>query len=201
TGIPVRNGIGQGDKASARRELGLNSDGPVLLVMGGSQGARTLNDAVATALDRWLRAGIQVLHICGKAHFEANVSRPKGYVVLPYTERMDLVYSAANLVLCRAGAGTLSELAACGLPSVLVPYPFAADDHQAANARVFAEQGAAVVLSDQSVREGAAEDVVLKMLSKPEQLHEMGEQARRLARPKAAEAICGLVEALGTSRR
>ena len=201
TGLPVRDGIGQADKLWARRELGLSVEAPVLLVLGGSQGARSLNECVSRALDRWLSAGVQVLHICGKAHYDgAAAGARRGYVVLPYTERMDLAYAAADVVLCRAGAGTLSELAVCGLPSVLVPYPFAADDHQAANARVFADNGAAEVLSDWAVQQGEAEHVILRMLSKPKQLGSMAEQARKLARPRAAEAICELVGALAVGR-
>lgn len=201
TGLPVRERIGKVGKSEARMELGLSADRPVLLVLGGSQGAKSLNEAVAMALDRWLSAGVQVVHICGNAHYESfRTLERKGYMVLPYTDRMEVAYAAADLALCRAGAGTLSELAVCGLPSVLVPYPFAADDHQSANANAFAGSGAAEVLSDSAVRQGEAEHVILRLLSKPERLEVMAHRARELARPGAADAICDLVDAVANGR-
>jgi UDP-N-acetylglucosamine--N-acetylmuramyl-(pentapeptide) pyrophosphoryl-undecaprenol N-acetylglucosamine transferase len=198
TGLPTRPGIGAADRAEARRQLGLRPDGPALLVLGGSQGARSLNQAVAAGLSRWLEAGVQVLHLTGPSHLDAAVAAAgsavgNGYRALAYCERMELAYAAVDLVLCRAGASTLAELALCGLPALLVPYPYAADDHQRANASAFVRAGAARLLTDADVAAGAATSQVLELVANPELMASMGTSAKSLARPNAAEALADLV--------
>ena len=202
TGLPVRDGMGSADRSEAFEFFGLEPNKRTLLVLGGSQGALSLNTAVQQAAQTWLENGIQILHITGASHFEqARKHARRGYAVQPYVERMDLAYSACDLALCRAGAGTMAELAVCGVPSILVPYPYAADNHQEANARVFSAAGASVVISDRELRSGAAVALVLELMRYEERLRAMSLCARKLARPRAAEDICDIIGNLAVDCR
>lgn len=152
TGMPLRDGLGRRDPASSRMALGLKPADPVLLIVGGSQGARFLNQLGMGMINLIRRdmPTLQVLHLagdeeadaCTRAYREAGIRA----VVRPFLSEMEMAYGAATAALTRAGAGTLSELAALGVPALLVPYPHAADDHQHANASAFAEVGACRLL-------------------------------------------------------
>lgn len=163
TGVPVRLEISRLSSAESRataaaegmEEFGLKPDRRTVMVVGGSQGARALNLSVWEALPGISgRDDLQVLHLTGPGDFDderrreaerATSSAQISYTALPYTERMDLAYAVADLVVARSGAGTIAELVAAVVPSVLVPYPFAAGGHQAANAEKLAATGAAEV--------------------------------------------------------
>jgi UDP-N-acetylglucosamine--N-acetylmuramyl-(pentapeptide) pyrophosphoryl-undecaprenol N-acetylglucosamine transferase len=185
TGRPIPAGSRTIPREDARRRFELPTDGRVLLVYGGSQGARTLNELVVEA---FAEDGPLVLHLAGERDFESlrgRVSRD-GYRLLPYTHDFGAALAAADLALARAG-GSVYELAAAGTPAVLVPYPHATADHQTKNARHFEEAGAAVV-----VREAAAATIpalVSSLLADTERLMRMTAAMRRLARPNAAEEI------------
>ena len=153
TGLPIRRLISGLDRAErrgpARAELGLDRDRPTLLVTGGSQGARRLNTAVPAAAAALAAAGVQVLHISGRTT-QVDVRPGPGdppYVVLPYLDRMDLGYAAADLVICRAGASTVTEVAAIGLPAVFVPLPIG-NGEQALNAAPVVRAGGALCVDD-----------------------------------------------------
>ena len=152
TGMPVRSAFQPGDAAACRQALGLKPNRPVLLVMGGSQGARGLNEAVRRALPSLtlLEPQLQFIHLTGTHDFEsirqAHAAHGQPALVRPFLTEMDLALGAANVACSRAGASALAEIAAMRLPALLVPFPAAADDHQAANARAFARSGAARVL-------------------------------------------------------
>lgn len=157
TGVPVRASLrALPSRDAAIASLGLDSARKTLLAMGGSQGARSVNDA-AIAIARSLPPGWQLLLVTGEGDFErVRTAMPAGRAaVVEYLADPAGAYAAADLVLARAGASTLAELAAVGKPAILVPYPFAADDHQTTNARRFAESGAAVVVADGELPEGA----------------------------------------------
>ncbi|MBV8282444.1 MAG: UDP-N-acetylglucosamine--N-acetylmuramyl-(pentapeptide) pyrophosphoryl-undecaprenol N-acetylglucosamine transferase, partial [Candidatus Eremiobacteraeota bacterium] len=152
TGIPVRPEIlARPTQVEARRSLGLDPKLATAIVFGGSQGARSINVALSQMVaHRRLPAGFQVLHIAGERDYEwmaverkieANENR---YRLVPYLDKMALAYAAADIAVCRAGALTLAELAAVGLPSILIPYPHAAGDHQRKNAAVFVRHEAAI---------------------------------------------------------
>jgi UDP-N-acetylglucosamine--N-acetylmuramyl-(pentapeptide) pyrophosphoryl-undecaprenol N-acetylglucosamine transferase len=180
------------ERAAARSELGLPAQGPVLLVAGALAGARSLNDA---AVDAFGADGPAVLHLTGERDYEqvrSRVDRPD-YVVLPSTERFGAALSAADLALARAG-GTVWELAAAGLPAVLVPYPHATGDHQLQNARHFERAGGAVVLPDNEL--GSAPGVVRSLLADAARLGRMREAMLEAARPDAADAIAEELVAL-----
>jgi UDP-N-acetylglucosamine--N-acetylmuramyl-(pentapeptide) pyrophosphoryl-undecaprenol N-acetylglucosamine transferase len=151
TGNPVRGSISKGDREAALNHFGLARDRKTILVLGGSQGARSVNRAVMAGLKAGdLPANFQLLWQTGKLDHDTIVAEAgehaKTHRLFAFEERMDLVYAAADLVVARAGAITLAEIQACRLPSVLIPYPFAAGDHQRHNARTFAERGWAVVI-------------------------------------------------------
>ena len=157
TGVPVRASLrALPSRAAAAASLALDPQRKTLLAMGGSQGARTVNDA-AIAIARTLSPEWQLLLVTGEGDYErVRAAMPAGSAtVVGYLEDPAAAYAAADLVLARAGASTLAELAAVGKPAILVPYPFAADDHQTTNAQRFAETGAAVVVADRDLPDGA----------------------------------------------
>ena len=192
TGRPVpasSRAIGRDD---ARRRFQLPTEGRVLLVYGGSQGARTLNELVVEAFSE---DGPLVLHLAGERDFESlhdRVSRD-GYRLLPFTHDFGAALAAADLALARAG-GSVYELAAAGTPALLVPYPHATADHQTKNARHFEEAGAAMVVREADV--ATVPGLVGSLLSDPERLEGMAAAMRRLARPHAADEIADEVLAL-----
>jgi len=151
TGNPVRSSVARGDRLEALMRFGLAHDKKTILVLGGSQGARSLNDAVLKSLVAGsLPDDCQLLWQTGKLDYEtllANAGQHvDGHKLFAFEDRMNLVYAAADLAVARAGAITLAELEACRLPVVLVPYPHAAGDHQRRNARAFASRGWGVVV-------------------------------------------------------
>lgn len=177
TGVPVRAALrALPPREAACTRLGLNPRYRTLLALGGSQGARSINDALVGLLQRGgLPTGWQLLHLTGDAEYDrvrAELGRETGGVVRPYMHDIADAYAAADLVLARAGASTLGELAAIGRPAILVPYPFAADDHQTRNAEAFAAGGAAVTLAD---RELSADRLarLLADVARPERLAAM----------------------------
>ena len=152
-GLPIRRMISTLDRAALRDEalktFGLDPGRPTLLVTGGSQGARRLNQSVSGAAAGFLASGVQVLHVVGPMG-EATVRRDAGeppYVVLPYVDRMDLAYAAADLVICRAGANTVTEVSAVGLPAVFVPLPIG-NGEQELNARPVVDAGGGLLVPD-----------------------------------------------------
>lgn len=156
-GNPVRGDVGAADREKARAAWEFDQKFFTVLVFGGSQGARRLNELVLEAL-RWLSSetpALQALHISGPDHFEkvrdAYRALPFKAVVLPYCEEMAQAYAAADLVICRSGASTVSELVAARRPSFLVPYPHATDRHQQANAEVLKQQGIAEVFDEEKL--------------------------------------------------
>ena len=198
-GIPLRTAVARLDRAAARAEarahFGL-TDGPVLLVTGGSQGARNVNRAVTGAAADLAAAGVQVLHVAGPKQAEAVRGRRRPCRpthVLPYVDRMELAYAAADLAVCRAGAMTCAELAAVGLPAVYVPLPIG-NGEQALNARPVVDGGGGLLVDD------AAFDPDVRPLdraaaaARPGPAHRHGHRGRaRLGHRDADEALVDLV--------
>jgi UDP-N-acetylglucosamine--N-acetylmuramyl-(pentapeptide) pyrophosphoryl-undecaprenol N-acetylglucosamine transferase len=152
-GLPIRRMISTLDRPARRAEgraaFGLVPDLPTVLVTGGSQGARRLNDAVSSARRAFADAGVQVLHVAGpqgQVSVESGAGDPP-YVVVPFVDRMDLAYAAADLVVCRAGANTVTEVSAVGLPAVFVPLPIG-NGEQALNARSVVDAGGGLLVDD-----------------------------------------------------
>jgi UDP-N-acetylglucosamine--N-acetylmuramyl-(pentapeptide) pyrophosphoryl-undecaprenol N-acetylglucosamine transferase len=184
-------------RAEARRELGLPADEPVLLVAGALAGARSLNEAVVDALGE---RGPAVLHLTGERDLgfvRARVRRDD-YVALASIERFGVALGAADLALARAG-GSVWELAAAGLPAVLVPYPYATSDHQTKNARTFERAGGAIVVPDSEV--SRAVDLARSLVADGARLAAMRAAMLAAARPDAADEIAEELIALARARR
>lgn len=183
---------------------------PLLGVVGGSLGSPRLNDAALDLYDRWrARADVQVRHVAGRLHYDECRRRLDRlheardtlvYELVAYEDHMDRLYGRASLAVCRAGAVTVAELAAAGVPSVLVPWPGAADDHQSDNARVMARAGAAVVVADEDADGARLDAVARELLLDPERLAKMAAAARGLAHPDAADRLADLVEEAARAR-
>ena len=206
TGNPVRPEILAVDRASgrdnARAHLGLPADRRVVGVFGGSLGARRINLAVVDALRVWTdRTDLAVRHVVGERDWDlvsdALPALPEGGVVyqrVRYEERMDLLMTAVDLLVGRAGGTTVAEVAAVGLPSVLVPLPIAPGDHQTANGRALERAGAAVVVPDADLDAPRLVAEVDRLLGDPSRLEAMAAAAAGCARRDAADRVAALVE-------
>jgi len=207
TGAPVRASLRlAADGPGARTRLGLDPNGTTVVVIGGSQGARSINEAVAALVTRrTLGAGWQVLHVSGERDYaymqaeERVLAAGNRVRLVPYLEDPADAYAAADVVVARAGASTLAELAVTGTPAVLVPYPFAADLHQAHNAALFVERGAAAVIEDAEL-DGDRLWWTLRDVLEPERNRTMRSAARSLAPRDAVASIVGRVEARSAAR-
>jgi UDP-N-acetylglucosamine--N-acetylmuramyl-(pentapeptide) pyrophosphoryl-undecaprenol N-acetylglucosamine transferase len=185
TGRPIPARSQPLSRAEGRERFGLPLQGPVLLVFGGSQGARSLNEL---AVESFGAAGPAVLHLSGERDFEQlrpRVRRPD-YVLVPFTDDFGAAVGAADLVIARAG-GSVWEIAAAGKPAVLVPYPFATGDHQAKNADFFRDAGGAIVVAETDL--GLVPELARSLLDDPDRMTEMSAAMARVARPHAAEKI------------
>ena len=192
SGRPLPAGTGAADRLEARRRFGIGVEERCLLVFGGSIGARSLNEASVEAFGKV--APCAVLHACGRRDHEALAARlhelgaPPHYRLLPYIEPFADALAAADLTAARAG-GSVLEVAAAGLPAILVPYPHASADHQTRNARLMEAAGAAVVVPDDELDAVRLSREVGELLSSPAKLAAMSDAARRASRPDAAERI------------
>ncbi len=193
-GIPLRRSVTTLDRpalrGAARARFGLPPDGPVLLVFGGSQGARTLNTAVAAALPGLVAAGVAVLHAHGPTGTAADPA--PGYVPLPYIEDMHLAYAAADAVLCRAGAMTVAEVSAVGLPAVYVPLPHGNGEQALNAAPVVAAGGGALVPDAELTGERVLAELV-PLLGDPARVEATGKAARASGHADADERLARLV--------
>nr|MCU0782265.1 hypothetical protein [Akkermansiaceae bacterium] len=197
TGTPARPEIlSLPSRAEAATRFGLDPARPVVLVTGGSQGARRLNELSAEAATR-LPTDVQVLHIAGNADFarvrEIAAGR-SGHKVVGFCDQMASAYAVADLVIARAGASSLTEVGLAGLPSILVPYPFAADDHQTRNAEVFASAGAAELVQERELTAERLAALAEAILTDFATRTRMAAAARSLAVPDAAERVCQAIE-------
>jgi UDP-N-acetylglucosamine--N-acetylmuramyl-(pentapeptide) pyrophosphoryl-undecaprenol N-acetylglucosamine transferase len=197
-GLPIRRAVASLDRRARRTEarasFGLDPHLPTLLVTGGSQGARRLNDAASGAAAELRAAGIQVLHASGPAN---TVDVPDGgpgappYVVVPYLERMELAYAAADLALCRAGANTVIEMTAVGLPAAYVPLPIGNGEQELIAAPVV-EAGGGLLVDDADCSPGWVRTVLLPLLGDPARLAGMGAAAAGFGRRDGDERLVDL---------
>ncbi len=203
-GMPMRTSIVTLDRsaqrAAARAHFGLDPDRTTLLVFGGSLGAKRLNEVVTGAASDLRAAGVQVLHAVGES---ATGVVPLGddaiaYVTLPYIDRMDLAYAAADLAITRAGAMTCAELAAVGLPAVYVPLPIG-NGEQRLNAQPVVSAGGGLLIEDADFTPGALRAQVLPLIADPQRLAEMGRAASAHGVRDGAERLADMVRAAGGS--
>jgi UDP-N-acetylglucosamine--N-acetylmuramyl-(pentapeptide) pyrophosphoryl-undecaprenol N-acetylglucosamine transferase len=194
SGNPTRKEIGTVTRSKALKKLGLDSSKKTLFVFGGSQGASRINQALLEALGELSRANhLQILWQTGNRDYP-EVERKTASITLPITlwnfiDDMASALGAADLVISRSGATTIAELTKCGLPSILIPYPYATTGHQEENARLLLEAGACYLILDKDLNGRSLTAVVVEMLSDKRRLQQMAENSRKLARPKAAELI------------
>lgn len=198
-GTPVRSAMREESKDDPYDFFKLDRTKKTLLIMGGSQGARGVNRVVGMTLEQFERMGIQVLHIAGPTDYEEVRDVYAKHPLLPqhvaaFCHRMDMAYRVADLAIARSGASSMSELAYFGVPSLLVPYPTAADDHQTRNAEVFAKEGAARLLVERDLNADILADNVREILLSPKVADTMKRAANKLAVRDAAEKIATLLE-------
>ncbi|HET7328380.1 MAG TPA: UDP-N-acetylglucosamine--N-acetylmuramyl-(pentapeptide) pyrophosphoryl-undecaprenol N-acetylglucosamine transferase [Nocardioidaceae bacterium] len=205
-GLPIRKLISDLDRdrlrAQGRTTFGLDLDLPTLLVTGGSQGARRLNDAVGGAQRALADAGIQVLHVAGAAG-EVRVAPEPGdpaYVVVPYVDRMDLAYAAADAMVCRCGSNTVTEVSSQGIPAVYVPLPIG-NGEQALNAKAVVDAGGGLLVDDAELTPAWVSATVPDLVTDTDRLRRMGAAARGLMRGDADERLAEIVIAVAEGRR
>jgi len=212
TGNPVRQEVLAVDRspagqAAARRALGLPPEATVIVAFGGSLGARTINQAVLALAQQWRdRTDVAIYHVVGTRDWDTmTAARPDlpepglWYRQVRYEDRMELVYAAADIAVCRAGASTVAELAVVGLPAVLVPLPGAPNDHQTANAKALVTAGAARLVTDAAAQDGALVPELAAIMD-PATRAAMASSSSSVARRDAAAAVAELVEQAGAPR-
>jgi len=200
TGNPVRRSVLEAGQKAHR------GAGKRLLVMGGSQGAKALNSYVAQSLPRFRAAGIAIRHQCGSADYERMraVYQHAGMEdarLEAFIHDMGEAYAWADLALCRAGATTVAELTACGLPAAFVPFPHATHDHQTMNARLLERHGAALALAESELERRDLAGMVMDLLHNPDRIAAMSAAARKLARPQAAAAVADYLAELAARQK
>jgi UDP-N-acetylglucosamine--N-acetylmuramyl-(pentapeptide) pyrophosphoryl-undecaprenol N-acetylglucosamine transferase len=198
TGTPIRTSLANRlEKSQALAAFGLAPGKSTLLVMGGSQGAHGINQSLVNALPQLASYAVQVIHLTGKqdeqmmrdAYAKAGITA----VVLAFHHRMEEAYSAADFAISRSGAASLTELSHFALPSILIPYPFAAEDHQTFNANIFEKAGAATLLKE---RETSGETLATKLhwfLDDPQRLSDMSARSASLAPQNAAARVADTI--------
>jgi UDP-N-acetylglucosamine--N-acetylmuramyl-(pentapeptide) pyrophosphoryl-undecaprenol N-acetylglucosamine transferase len=193
-GVPIRKSLQMVNKEQAVKNWDLQPEKPVVLVFGGSQGAQAINLAVKEIFPHFSeKYGVQWLWQTGKKNYQEvvnwSVSSEQKVVIVDYIDLMDLAYSAADIVISRAGAITLAELAIAGKPCILVPYPHAAADHQKKNAKAIADLGAAILVEEGKNFPERLSDSINRLLKEKEYAAKMGKKWKEISNPDAADKI------------
>jgi UDP-N-acetylglucosamine--N-acetylmuramyl-(pentapeptide) pyrophosphoryl-undecaprenol N-acetylglucosamine transferase len=198
-GNPIRKEVLVGSKERAIKFFELNSQKPVILVLGGSQGAQRINDKILNTLPQLLD-NFEIIHQCGDSNFKQvqaesrvviNKEMEKSYHLFPFLKEPELAlaYAAADFVVSRAGSGIIFEIAATGKPSILIPLPEAAQNHQVKNAYTYAEGGASVVMEEENFTSRFFLEKLKYLFERPAELEKMAEAAKEFSRPEAAKAV------------
>jgi UDP-N-acetylglucosamine--N-acetylmuramyl-(pentapeptide) pyrophosphoryl-undecaprenol N-acetylglucosamine transferase len=198
TGTPIRTELKSVDRQVARQKLGLHGNLPTLLIMGGSQGASGINQAIIKSLPFLQGVPLQVIHLSGARDerlVAENYRREKipAYVAAFY-HRMEEIYSAADFVVARAGAASLAEFAAFSLPGILIPFPYAADDHQTRNAEIYARAEAVILLKESDLSGELLARRIRELIDNPERLRQMSANCSQLASKNAAGVMVTTME-------
>ena len=198
TGTPIRTELKRLDRHVARQRLGLREDLTTLLVMGGSQGASGINQAIIKSLPSLQDVPLQVIHLSGgrDERLVADNYRRENIpaFVAAFHHRMEEVYSATDLIVARAGAASLAEFAAFSLPGILIPFPYAADDHQSRNAEIFARAEAAILLKESELSGELLAGKIKELIGDVQKLRRMSENCSRLAPDNAAGLVATTME-------
>jgi UDP-N-acetylglucosamine--N-acetylmuramyl-(pentapeptide) pyrophosphoryl-undecaprenol N-acetylglucosamine transferase len=199
TGNPIRKNLIEAvvNKSEAYNFFKLDATKQVVLIIGGSLGARTLNESVMTSLELIRQSGLQIIWQTGSYYYREMLNRlgtdgPENLYPMEFVSRMDLAYAVADLVISRAGAGTISELCLLAKPCILVPSPNVAEDHQTKNAMALVENQAALLIKDVDSREKLIKET-LNLLSDKQRLKSLSENIKKLGRPNAAKDIVDVI--------
>ena len=203
TGNPVKRIFFETGREASRKKLGISDDTFFLLAMGGSLGSKTINESVLALADKIGGKDVKIVLSAGKQQFASLCANPQAgndkIDIKEYIYDQEIYMSAADLLIVRAGAITCAEVAALGVPSVMIPYPFAAGDHQTYNARAFEKEDACILLKDADVTPEVLFDLVTKLSKDREQLRNMGRKAAGLSKPDAVHDIVKQVFALAAN--
>jgi len=189
TSTPVRSQF----LSKEKHDLPIPDDVPLIVVIGGSQGAVAVNKFVRQCAKSWFDNGAWIVHQTGENDPDAASLQHPHYFPMPFYDNMAGLLQRANLVISRAGAGSLTELAVMGKPAILIPYPFAAEDHQTYNAKIFVDAGAALVFKQSELTSEVLQKQVLTLLESPEKLQQMSDAAANLGVKDSAERLAKLV--------
>ncbi|MEL6855162.1 MAG: undecaprenyldiphospho-muramoylpentapeptide beta-N-acetylglucosaminyltransferase [Cyanobacteria bacterium J06607_13] len=195
-GTPVRSqflAAVQTANQTALPDIDIPAEAPLIVVVGGSQGAVAVNQMVRAAAPAWLEAGNWIVHLTGQNDPDADSFSHPHYVHRPFYDNMAALFQRANLAISRAGAGTLIELAITATPAVLIPYPYAAEDHQTYNANAFATVGAAQLHQQSDLSAQRLQSLVSDLLAQPEQMQAMSAAASRLSTTDSAVKMTELI--------
>jgi len=200
TGNPLREEVLRIDSSRARGQLGISPEEKVLLMVGGSGGARVLNEVLSKCYSHFVKRRVRIIHVSGKRDYDMLRSVAEPYLghyleLLDYATDLPSLIAAADLVISRPGS-TTAELAYLAKPSILIPAPIAADNHQEHNAQVFAEAGAAVLIAQGQLNPERLLAIVSEVIFDPERLSQMSERAKALALPRATDDLCAMIEGL-----
>jgi UDP-N-acetylglucosamine--N-acetylmuramyl-(pentapeptide) pyrophosphoryl-undecaprenol N-acetylglucosamine transferase len=198
TGNPVRSELVDRlpIRSEAIKHFNLNGDKHVLLVLGGSLGARRINQLIADKNNFIQKLGFQILWQCGQGYYaEYKGLESENMRILPYVQEMNMAYSAANLIISRAGAGSVSELSIVGKPVIFIPSPNVAEDHQTKNAKAMADQGAAILLPESEL-EAEFEHTLQRLVSDAVLLESLSENFKKQGKPGSTALIVDEIEKL-----
>lgn len=219
TGNPVRREVLAAVRSVSRQKLALDQKRKTILIIGGSQGARKINEVAVELLDHFMSEGIQVVHVVGKRdhdwvssrtanriiNIESEIPSIKGrkkqitiakyklYHLIPYMYNIWDGLAASDLVISRAGATVIAEITARGLPSIIIPFPYSAEGHQAHNARVLSEAGASIVIDDSKMSSGVLKEAIRSVLDDAGRSKSMSEASKKLSNPHAGERVVDII--------
>jgi UDP-N-acetylglucosamine--N-acetylmuramyl-(pentapeptide) pyrophosphoryl-undecaprenol N-acetylglucosamine transferase len=206
TGNPIRNQILNINKTKSRDFWGFDKNKPLVLVVGGSRGARNINNAVASIIPEIANKDIQLLFITGENQYDEvlkklkaeniDYAKYKGIKILPYVYNMQDALGACDIIISRAGATIISEVTALGIPAILIPSPFVANNHQEYNAIALEENGAAIIIKETQIKDDIFKAQILNTVNNKDTLVKMSQNSRKLAVLDASEKIYNIIEGL-----
>jgi UDP-N-acetylglucosamine--N-acetylmuramyl-(pentapeptide) pyrophosphoryl-undecaprenol N-acetylglucosamine transferase len=209
-GNPIRKKLLSGSKKQAKKIFKINSDRPIILILGGSQGAQRINDEILEVLPQLLK-DFEIIHQCGKNNYEGMKAESEiiidkelspFYHLFPFLEESEFghAYAAADLIVNRAGSGSIFEIAAAGKPSILVPLPESAQNHQVKNAYAYQERGATIVIEENNFTSHFFMAKLKNLFNNPDELKKMSEKAKEFSKPQAGRIIANYIIEYLTSK-
>ncbi len=189
TGNPVRSELGKTNKSEALKHFGLDENKLTILVLGGSLGALSINEAIADCVEELTKNNLQIIWQTGKNYYDKYKKFNFAFVkILDFIDDMNKAYSACDLIVARAGATTIAELTVLGIPSILIPSPFVAENHQYYNAKSLSDSNAAILIKDPDIKENL-KDKIIGLANDRNLLKTLGENAKKISKPNAANEI------------